>query len=685
MKRYIQNLPLRYKLNAIIVSITALTLLFVTAAYYIHQRDLLKQQATVELATLSKIYGDTCTAALAFEDKNGANDLLRSLSAKPTVLAASVLNKQGETFASYLAAGVSATLLAALSTSKSLEALTSNNDTEWYYQKSPIMLDQEAIGTFVILSDFSDVYAAQISFATFLSVLFSFALILSLFMSSRFQRHITLPIQNLISIMGNVAENNDFSLRVQKTTDDEVGHLCLGFNTMLERIENQDALLRDQKENLRFLATHDALTGLPNRTLFYDLLHKGMARSRRNKKSLAVLFIDLDRFKNINDTMGHDIGDLLLKAIATQLRQALRDDDTVARFGGDEFVIMLDNLKMEAIEYVMTKVTRAIKTPVVLLGRQVVITPSIGISFFPQHGETPDQLIKYADVAMYHAKNSGRDLSRRYLPEMTSKLSARLNLESKLIDALQRNEFTIHYQPQYDLRTRRMCGCEALLRWNVDGVQVSPVEFIPIAEENGQIVSIGRWVLQQACAQAMLWQHCELDPIKVAVNVSPRQFFSSDLIKDVEKALSDSGLPPTCLELEVTETMIMTDVEEAIAIMNRLGAMGIEIALDDFGTGYSSLSYFKRFPLSKLKIDRSFVRDILYDEGDAAITRAIISMARALNINVIAEGIETEKQLEFLSNLDCQYGQGFLLSRPVTAEMYTALLDESLKCCVANG
>jgi len=436
---------------------------------------------------------------------------------------------------------------------------------------------------------------------------------------------------------------------------------------------------------LRFLATHDALTGLPNRTLFYDFLNKALARAKRNNTSLAVLFIDLDRFKNINDTMGHDIGDLLLKTIATRLHQALRDDDTVARFGGDEFVIMLDNFKTETVDYVVNKATCAIKAPISLQGKTVVITPSIGISFFPQHGETTDQLIKFADVAMYHAKNSGRDLSKCYLPEMTSKLSARINLEHKLSDALHREEFSIHYQPQYDLITRRMCGCEALLRWNVDGIQISPVEFIPIAEESGQIVAIGRWVLQQACAQAKLWQSPEFEPIKVAVNVSPRQFFSSDLIKDVEKALTDSGLPPTSLELEVTETMIMTDVEVAISIMNRLGAMGIDIALDDFGTGYSSLSYFKRFPLSKLKIDRSFVRDLMCDEDDAAITRAIISMARALDINVIAEGIETEEQLEFLSNLDCKYGQGFLLSRPVTAEVYTALLNASRKNCVVNG
>ena len=675
LKRFIQNLPLRYKLNGIIISVTALILMLVSVVYFVHQQQIIKQQVAVELATLSQIYSDTCSATITFGDQQGANELLSSLAAKPTILAASIINLNGDIYASYLAPKAPETLISSFLLDSNPAQATSSVEHELFHLKAPIVLDNETIGTFLIVADFSDVEAAQRRFILFLVILFSLALLTSFALSSGLQRHITQPIQKLITTMGSVSESNDFSLRVHNVATDEVGQLCLGFNAMLERIEQQDAMLQSQKENLHFLATHDALTGLPNRTLFYDRLHNGLARARRNTTELAVLFIDLDRFKNINDTMGHDIGDLLLKAVATRLKSAVRDDDTVARFGGDEFVIMLDSVKIDAIENVITKVKQAVKMPVELQQRQVVITPSIGVSSFPQHGETPDELIKYADVAMYHAKNSGRDSAKRYFPEMTSKVYARFNLESKLHNALARNEFTIHYQPQFDLQSRSICSCEALLRWNVDGKEISPVEFIPIAEENGLIVPIGRWVLQQACHQAMLWQRPNHPPMIVAVNVSARQFFASDLFTDVENALKKSGLPLSCLELEITESMIMTDIEKAISVMDRISAMGVDIALDDFGTGYSSLGYLKRFPLSKLKIDRTFVSNVLHDEDEAAITRAVISMALALNIDVLAEGIETENQLDFLRNLNCHYGQGYLISRPISAEQFTTLLN----------
>lgn len=677
LKRFIQNLPLRYKLNGIIVSVTALMLMLVSVAYFFHQQQVIKQQATVELATLSRIYSDTCSATITFADQQGATDLLNSLVAKPTILAAAIISLNGNIFANYLKPNTSQTLISSILTEDNKNELVAAPKNKLFHLKTPIILSHETIGTFLIIADFSDVEAAQQRFILFLSILFSVAILFSLVLSSRLQRHITLPIHKLITTMGNVAKSDDFSLRVHSVATDEVGQLCAGFNTMLKRIEQQSDLLQSQKENLHFLATHDALTGLPNRTLFNDRLHKGLSRAKRNKTELAVLFIDLDRFKNINDTMGHDVGDMLLKTVANRLKVAVREDDTVSRFGGDEFVIMLDNVNMEHIQYIINKIKTTVKMPIELQQSQVVITLSIGVSSFPQHGQTPDELIKYSDVAMYHAKNNGRDSAQCYFPDMTSTVHTRFNLGNKLHNALAGNEFTIHYQPQFDLKSRKIHSAEALLRWNVDGKEISPVEFIPIAEENGLIVPIGRWVLQQACQQAMSWQCPNQPPVMVAVNVSARQFFASDLFTDVENALKESGLPPSCLELEITESMIMTDIEKAISVMDRISAMGVEIALDDFGTGYSSLAYLKRFPLNKLKIDRTFVRNVLHDEDESAITRAVVSMALALNIDVLAEGIETEDQLNFLSDLDCNYGQGFLLSRPIPATKLLTLLKKS--------
>ncbi|MCD6527962.1 MAG: EAL domain-containing protein [Desulfuromonas sp.] len=674
LKKTIKNLPLRYKLNSIIVAVTAITISLVSIAYYIHQNQVIKEEATVELATLSRIYSDSCTAALSFDDKNGVTTLLSSLAAKPNVRAASVLDKNGNIFANYLAPDVPQSMLSAFLPHQPRADNKVTAKPELFHLRTPIVLDHETIGDFVIVADFSDIRAAQSRFLLFLGAVFSFALFVSFFFSSRLQKHITAPIHNLITTMKKVSESNDLSLRVNSETNEELGQLCSGFNTMLEKIEQQDNLLEEQKENLRFLATHDALTGLPNRILLYDRLRKGIARARREKLEIAILFVDLDRFKNINDTMGHDIGDILLKTVASRLRSAVREYDTVARFGGDEFVIMLDSLNMSDIEHIATKISQAVKEPVELQGKQVIITPSIGISSFPQHGSTPVELIKYADVAMYHAKNNGRNASQRYLPAMTSLLHSRFNMENKLYNAMANNELSIHYQPQFDLQSGTICGCEALLRWQVDGHYVSPVEFIPIAEDNGLIVPIGRWVLQQACRQATHWQRPGQPPITVAVNVSARQLFASDLLLDVEESLRTSGLPASCLELEITESMLMADVEKAISIMDRLSAMGVEIAMDDFGTGYSSLSYLKRFPLSKLKIDRSFVRDVLHNADDAAITKAVISMSLALKIDVLAEGIETQEQLDFLHQLKCHYGQGYLVSRPLPAEQFGALL-----------
>lgn len=671
MVGFVGNLPLSHKLNGLVIIVTTVILLLVSLVYYVHQRQTIEQQASIELGTLGQIYAQSCTAALAFEDDAGAKKLLQSMGVKNSILAAAILRRDNTVFAYYLAANAAPELLDSF---KNAGTSQDSNISELFQLSTPMVLDSETIGHLVLTADFRDVRALQKDFVLFLGLLFCVSLLISGLLSMRLQRHLIAPINNLMGTMALVTQNNDVSLRVAATTQDELGQLCQQFNTMLQRIDDQDALLKAQKDGLNFLATHDALTALPNRTLFHDRLQEGIARARRNKSGLAVMFIDLDRFKNINDTLGHDAGDELLKIVAQRIKETVREIDTVARFGGDEFVVMLADIKPEHLERVAEKLTHAIRQTIKLHQTQVVITPSIGMSTFPPHGDSPELLIKYADLAMYHAKNNGRDGCHRYSSEMAAEIHDRFNMENKLQGALARKELSILYQPQYDLRTRAICGCETLLRWETNGEQISPVAFIPIAEESGLIVPIGLWVLNQACLQAKEWQQAGYPVMPVAVNVSARQFFAPGLIDEVQNALSQTALPPAWLEIEITESMVMKDIDKAITIMEQISAMGVGLALDDFGTGYSSLAYLKRFPLNKIKIDRSFVRDLLLNADDKAIAKAVISLSLAMNFRVIAEGIETQAQFDFLRDLNCDQGQGFLMSKPIAAQEFTKLL-----------
>lgn len=675
MVKFVGNLPLRHKLNGLVVIVTATILLLVLMVYYAYQQQIIEQQANVELITLGQIYAHSCTAALAFDDNAGAEKLLQSIEVKNTILGAAILRPDGAVFASYLAATTPPELLKYFANDSSDHQANFYSDKNKLFRISTAMeLDNETIGHLILLADYRDVSTVQKNFLLFLGLLFCISLIFSWLLSLCLQRHLMAPINNLMSSMELVSHNNDFSLRVNTTTTDELGQLCQQFNTMLQRIDTQNALLKTQKEGLNFLATHDALTFLPNRNLFHDRLQEGLARARRENSGLAVMFIDLDRFKKVNDSLGHDAGDELLKIVAQRIKNTVREIDTIARFGGDEFVVMLTDIKPEHLECVANKLKHAIRQTIELHQYQVVITPSIGISTFPQHGDNPEQLIKYADVAMYHAKNNGRDSCYRYSSEMAAEINERFDIENRLQWALERNELYLHYQPQYDLNTRTICGCEALLRWETEGEHISPVAFIPIAEESGLIVPIGLWVLNQACQQAKLWQQAGYPIMPMAVNVSARQFFADGLIEEVQNALNRASLPAAWLEIEITESMVMNDIDKAIVIMKKIRAMGVGLALDDFGTGYSSLSYLKRFPLNKIKIDRSFIRDLLLNVDDTAITKAVISMSLAMNFKVIAEGIETQDQYNFLRDLKCHQGQGYLMSKPIAAQEFTALL-----------
>ncbi len=433
------------------------------------------------------------------------------------------------------------------------------------------------------------------------------------------------------------------------------------------------------EERLAYVAQFDSLTGLPNRTLFRDRLSQAMTRAERGGSQLALMLLDLDRFKEINDTLGHRAGDRLLQAVAQRLTSTLRTVDTVARLGGDEFTVILEDAEsVEAVTLVAEKVVGALARPFPLDDQEYFLTVSAGISMYPSNPGDIETLIMNADVAMYDAKDNGKNNFKFYRAEMNAMKQERLSLERQLRRAADRGELFIEYQPQTDLTTNQVIGAEALLRWQHPELGlIEPNRFIPIAEQTNLILQIGKWVLHKACAQNVAWQRAGMPRIRVAVNVSARQF-RAELLETVASALRETGLAPDCLELEITEGLLIEDPAAASAVLAELKALGVHVAIDDFGSGYSSLSYLKHFPLDSLKIDRSFVRDLSIDPDDAAIARAIIALAHSLDLKVIAEGVETPQQLAFLREHHCDVVQGFLFGAPVNADEMAALLRQGL-------
>ena len=435
------------------------------------------------------------------------------------------------------------------------------------------------------------------------------------------------------------------------------------------------------ESKIQQLINYDSLTGLPNRSLLHDRLHLAIAQASREKLLLGVLMLDLDRFKSINETLGHRTGDKLLKAVSKRLLACIRDSDTLARLGGDEYVAILAGVAHEeGIATVAKKILAVVAEPFYIDGNEIFSTCSIGIAMYPMDGEDSHTLLKHADLAMYQAKEMDRNGFQFFSREMNNLVLERMMLENSMRKGLERGDFFLVYQPQVDARSGEIFGMEALLRWNhPDMGLLPPDKFIPLAEENGLIIPIGEWVLRTACRQNKAWQDQGLPPVRVAVNLSAKQFGQYHLDEVVASTLLETGLSAEWLELELTESAIMKDADKNIALLTKFKEMGISVAIDDFGTGYSSLSYLKNFPISRLKIDRSFVRDITTNPDDAAIARIIIDIARALNLNVIAEGVETRAQMQFLSFNNCVEMQGYHFSRPVPAEEFAELLKNGLK------
>lgn len=427
-------------------------------------------------------------------------------------------------------------------------------------------------------------------------------------------------------------------------------------------------------------ANYDTLTGLANRSLLNERLQEAILAAAKSGTRLAVVFVDLDRFKFINDSLGHHVGDELLRAIAGRLKANMREGDTVARLGGDEFVLLINGQREpDSVAFILERMLADISQPWSIPEGDFTFTCSMGVALYPDDGDTSETLLKHADSAMYRAKETGRNNFQFFTAQLNALATERLELENNLRRALERQQFELNYQPRIDLASGALVGAEALIRWRMSDEQtIAPSRFIPMAEEIGLIAPIGKWVLKTACAQNKAWQEAGFAPLVMSVNVSPRQFRQDQFVQTVAQVLRETGLEARYLEIELTESAVMHDAEEFVAMLNELNDLGVQIAIDDFGTGYSSLSYLKRFPVDRLKVDRSFVQDIASDADDATIVRTIIALGHNLGLKVVAEGVETDEQLEFLRENECDELQGYLYGRPLTAE-------EFAKTCFGSG
>ena len=506
-------------------------------------------------------------------------------------------------------------------------------------------------------------------------------------------RHIATSVRECLIFASRVA-GGDLSIRLPPKGETEFGVLAAALNAMTGELQEREsalklsnALLQEEgrghqiaAERVEYLAYYDSLTTLPNRGMFSKLLNHAIALAHRDGMQLAVLFLDLDHFKNINDTLGHQAGDLLLQEVGKRLRGCLRESDTVARLGGDEFVVLLTALQDPAYtELVARKILAAVSKPFVVLGQEFLLTTSIGVSVFPKGGADEQTLMKNADIAMYKAKAEGKNNFQLYSEALTATSSERLALESSLRRALEHDKFVIHYQPKMDARSAAIVGVEALIRWHHPRLGVvAPGGFLSLAEETGLIVSIGKWVLKTACVQNMAWRERGLPALTVAVNLSRRQFFDEGLLRDTMSILGEARMSPEWLELEIAESTVMQDVEKAMVTLKALKALGVRVAIDGFGAGYSSLTTLSRFPIDTIKIDGSFVRGLCDHAESRRVADAIIAMGRTLSLTVIAEGVETKEQADFLRARACDELQGLYFSKAVSADELTELLEAQL-------
>jgi diguanylate cyclase (GGDEF)-like protein len=702
--RILNNIPIRRKLTLIIMLISTVSLLMASAAFIISDRLHTEKNLGNSLLIMADMIAANSTAALLFRDSPAAVETLGFLDSQDNIQVGVIYDINHSPFASYHKKGITIELP---------EPAGQTQNIMFWEDYVEVFADidyaGEQIGIIYLRSDMQAINDRLALFFGIVVIVLLGSLLVAFALNERMQYIITAPLLRLSAIARQISIERNYSLRATGDSRDELGTLTNDFNTMLDEIEMRDKQLKQTQGELedrvvkrtreleitnkklasakqqaesvamrmQHQAQHDALTGLPNRSLLNDRIQIELSHARREETTLAVLFLDLDRFKIINDSLGHATGDQLLCVVARRLKKCLREGDTVARLGGDEFMVLLPRISTVAdAGQIGNKIIDELARPVSCNGHKLHITTSVGISIYPYDGSDANTLVKNADISMYRAKELGRNKTVYFTSEMNAGSRKQLVLETNLRNALDKNEFKLRYQPKIDISSNRIVGVEALLRWDSPGIGfISPREFIPLAEESGLIVPIGEWVLRQSLAQLKEWHMAGYDDMTIAINLSAAQISKPGFEDILENALLESGTDPARTELEITEHAAMKNIETATTTLNRLKKMGVGIAMDDFGTGYSSLSYLRRLPIDTVKLDRSFVHEIPDNNGDVLIAQAIIAMTKSLNMELVVEGIDNERQLEFFKQQGCRLVQGFLFSKPVGADRILAMLQ----------
>jgi diguanylate cyclase (GGDEF)-like protein len=654
-------------------------LILATIGFAVNDYISSKKNIQERLSAQAAIIAGNSVGAVTFDDVESANKTLASLEHEPNIVAAALYKEDGARMAFYQRHPYPLPIQAP----RYPEGTVGNE----LFVLTDIVLDGELVGSVLLVSDLKNWRKRQRGYLMTVAALFFVSLMFAVLLARGFRRLITGPILNLASTTREIADNKNYQLRAQKEGEDEVGKLVDDFNSMLQEIEKRESQLQKAQqelehkvverttelasanEKLKYQAHFDRLTGLANRITFESNLKAGINRTDRRGGKLITFFLDLDRFKTVNDSLGHDIGDKLLVEVSNRLSKSLREGDTLARLGGDEFAVLLENISSEAAADVAMKLIDVVKKTIIVEGYHLKITTSVGISVYPSDGQNAADIVKHADTAMYHAKDQGRNQFSFYSSAMNKKAERRLLLENKLRRALETQSFHLNYQPKYDVNNLELMGVEALIRWNdPDEGNIPPAEFIPLAEECGMAADIDLWVMRRACQEVLSLFDGQRPAFGLSVNYCASHFVRNHASDEIAAILKETGFPGDKLEVEITETLIASSPDHLHEQLSAIHALGVELSIDDFGKAYSSLSRLKELPLNTLKIDGSFIRDIGVDKDDEVIVKTIITMGKNLNLKVVAEGVENDIQYQFIKAEGADLVQGFLFSRPVSLE-----------------